>query len=78
MSKALLMRYIQMALAEAHPARVPQQLLSPTDSEEGSQDEVENVQEFSGVGAIMGYSAPLGMDPDKLGRKKNALRRKRK
>jgi len=78
MSKTLLMRYIRLTLDEAHLARVPQQLMSPTDSEEGSEDEAENVQEFSGVGAIMGYSAPLGMDPDKLGRKKNASRRKRK
>ena len=75
MSKALLVRYIQMALAEAPLARVPNQLVSP-DAENGdgsadSDEEKDNVQEFSGVGAIAGYTAPLGMSPDRLGRKKN-------
>lgn len=72
-SDTLLKRYIRLALAEAHLARVPQQLLSP-DQETDNRDEdegEEDVNEFSGVGSIMGYSAPLGMDPDRLGRQKN-------
>lgn len=73
----LLMRYIRLALAEAHLARVPQQLVTP-DSTDSGQDEAaaENVNEFSGVGAIAGYTAPLGMSPDRLGRKKNRRAKK--
>lgn len=72
-SAKLLKRYIRLALAEANLARVPQQLLSPDqETENGNEDEgTEAVQEFSGVGSIMGYSAPLGMNPDRLGRRKN-------
>jgi hypothetical protein len=74
----LLVRYIKLALAEAHLARVPQQLLSPTDSDEDKDDEgTEEVNEFSGCGSVAGYVAPLGMDPDKLGRKKNKKRHRR-
>lgn len=72
-STTLLKRYIRLALAEAHLARVPQQLLSP-DQETDNRDEdegEEDVNEFSGVGSIVGYSAPLGMDPDRLRRQKN-------
>lgn len=72
-STTLLKRYIRLALAEAHLARVPQQLLSP-DQETDNRDEdegEEDVNEFSGVGSIVGYSVPLGMDPDRLGRQKN-------
>ena len=72
----LLMRYIRMAVAEAKLARVPNQLVEP-DSAEGdrNEDEAGDVNEFSGVGSIAGYTGPLGMDPDKLGRKKNARRK---
>ena len=78
MSEKLLMRFIRLALAEAHPARVPNQLV-PDSVETEKQDEGhEDINEFSGVGAIAGYTAPLGMDPDKLGRRKNASRRKKK
>lgn len=66
-----------MLLDEVHSARVPNQLISP-DEDSGPKDEdeaVENVNEFSGVGAIAGYSGPLGMDPDKLGRKKNSRKK---
>lgn len=73
MSKQLLVRYLRMAVKEAKLARVPNQLVEP-DSERDA-DEGESVQEFSGVGAIAGYSGPLGMDPDKLGRKKNARKK---
>lgn len=77
MSKALLVKYIQAAVVEAKLARVPNQLMAPDeDSGKGDEDEaVENVNEFSGVGAIAGYSGPLGMDPDKLGRKKNSRKK---
>lgn len=77
----LLMRYIRLALEEARLARVPQQLISPDSDESDSKTEIgkdENVNEFSGVGAIVGYSAPLGVDPDQLGRQKNRGRRKNK
>ena len=72
----LLLRYIKEAIAEAKLARVPNQLIEPDQAgaveDEGTE---ENVNEFSGCGAIAGYSAPLGMDPDKLGRKKNVRRK---
>ncbi len=86
MSKSLLIRYIRLALAEVKIARVPNQLISPKE-EKGNRDdenygeEVEedaiNVNEFSSCagGNIMGYSGPLGIDPDKLGRKKNKRRK---
>ena len=79
MSK-LLSEYIRLALSEAGLARVPQQLLSPDtvkDAEDGEEEPKDmlrdegSVNEFSGVGAIAGYTAPLGMSPDRLGRKKN-------
>lgn len=76
MSKQLLVRYLRMAVAEAKEARVPNQLVEP-DSDD-AKDEVsadEQVYEFSGVGSIAGYTAPLGMDPDKLGRKKNSRKK---
>lgn len=76
MSKKLLVRYIREAVAEAKLARVPNQLLAPK-AEKGEEDDGEadeSVNEFSGVGSIAGYTAPLGMDPDKLGRKKNSRR----
>lgn len=74
----LLMEYIRLALREARLARVPQQLM-PLSTESGTEEDgnEENVQEFSGVGAIAGYTAPLGMSPDRLGRKKNRPRRKK-
>jgi len=66
---------------EGEIARVPNQLLSPDESsKEESGEPEENVQEFSsmGGGAVMGYTLPLGMDPDAAGRKKNRLRRNKK
>jgi hypothetical protein len=79
MSKQLLQAYIRMAVAEAHLARVPNQLVSDN-GEEGSEDAgQEDVNEFSGAGAgggLQGFTAPLGMDPNSLGRKKNKPKRK--
>jgi hypothetical protein len=79
----LLVRYIKLLVREAvKDARVPNQLIDPTDteSEKGSEEEkgnAENVQEFSGCGAIAGYTAPLGANPDEMGRKKNAPKHKK-
>ena len=74
MSKRLLVRYIR-EVVEAHLARVPNQLVSD-DRQEGSGEEVDDeLEEFAGVGGIAGYTAPLGMDPDRLGRKKNKTRK---
>ena len=74
MGKRLLVRYIQ-EMVEAHLARVPNQLLSPAEEGNGQRDEDE-VHEGIGVGAATGFTAPLGMDPDGLGRKKNKPKRK--
>jgi hypothetical protein len=75
----LLRRYIRMLIEETELARVPTQLLSP-DEENGSvdNDDDEGIEEFSGAGAIAGYTGPLGIDPDALGRKKNAGSKSRK
>lgn len=77
MIKKLIAQYVKLLLDEAKLARVPQQLISPDkDNEETNEvEEAESVNEFSGVGAVAGYSAPLGMNPDKLGRKKNKVRK---
>lgn len=68
-----------MAIAEAKLARVPNQLVSPDSEENGQEDSdeeaVEGVNEFSCVGSIAGYSGPLGIDPDELGRKKNSRKK---
>lgn len=82
-SIALLKEFIKLA-TESPLARVPNQLLSPdgdnhAEKEESpSGDDAAQVQEFSGVGSIMGYSLPLGMDPDAAGRQKNRPRQKKK
>lgn len=55
MNKHLLTDYIRLLVKESN------------DQQEELDDSLE---EFSGVGAIAGYTGPLGMDPDKLGRKK--------
>ena len=62
---------------ETHMARVPNQLMSPDVGDTNDDEADESVNEFSGVGAIAGYSAPLGMDPDLLGRKKNKSKKKK-
>ena len=80
MSKNLLAKFICEVLAEMdRPARVPQQLISPDDVEDGNKDEgneTEAVDEFSSCASVAGYSAPLGMSPDALGRKKNRSAKK--
>jgi hypothetical protein len=60
MSK-LLMTYLRLAVQEAHLARVPNQLVSDG-GHEGEEDEDvgQDVNEFSGCGAAMGYTGPLG------------------
>ena len=65
MSKTLLQKYIKLAMEEARSARVPQQLLEPTEQKDGTTDEEneQDIQEFSGVGAIAGFAAPLGAAP---------------
>lgn len=68
-------------MTEARQARVPNQLISPDDvnDEEGDDlEKVEQVQEYNTTANIMGYSAPLGMNPNKLGRLKNRSKKKHK
>lgn len=36
------------------------------------------VNEFTGVGAVVGYMLPLGMDPDAAGRQLNSTKRSKK
>lgn len=63
-----------MAVAEAHLARVPNQLVS--DDEDKAEEE--DVNEFAaagggnsvGSGEIMGFSAPLGAGPNKRKKKR--------
>lgn len=52
------MRYIRLAVNEAKLARVPNQLIEP-DADKDPEDEASS-NEHSGVGAIGGFSAPLG------------------
>lgn len=79
MSTNLLMSYIRQVV-EGHLARVPNQLVS--DDREGSgheeevQGEMDEMAAAIGGGSIAGMTAPLGTDPDRLGRKKNKPRRK--
>ena len=62
------MRYIRLAVEEAHLARVPNQLVADSSAEDhGLGDEEQasegtDVNEFASVGAggIMGFSGPLG------------------
>jgi len=76
MSSKLLMRYIRQVV-EGHLARVPNQLVSDGSHEGETEEATEEMDEFAAVGGgIAGYTAPLGMDPDRLGRKKNKPRRK--
>lgn len=80
MSQSLLRTYIRMAMTEARQARVPNQLISPdevNDDEGDDLEQVEQVQEYNTTANIMGYSAPLGMNPNKLGRLKNRGKKKK-
>ena len=68
MGKQLLVRYIRLAVEEAHLARVPNQLVSDN-GHEGEENKDADVQEFAAAGGagnalasgnVMGFSAPLG------------------
>lgn len=77
MSKRLLVRLIRLVMAESgDTARVPNQLMLPDEVSHSTAADDEEVTEFSGAGAVAGYSAPLGVDPDRLGRKKDASKRR--
>lgn len=62
----LLMRYLRLAVREAHLARVPNQFVSDNgqsgQEEQGSEEEQHELDEFSGVGGgnIVGFTGPLG------------------
>ncbi len=71
-NKALLVRYIALALQEAHDARVPQQLVGEPDEGPQEDEGTEDVKEFSvvGAGAISGFTTPLGMSPKRSKKRK--------
>ena len=86
MSKNLLVRYIRLVMEDVgRPA--PNQLMSPDEADEESgiegakpgDEERDEIPEASGAGAIAGYTAPLGMDPDspKIGRKRERSNKRR-
>lgn len=69
MSKSLLKRYIHVLLESEDDARVPNQLVSKKSSDKKDEDageEAPDVKEFSGAGAIAGFSAPLGLGASDL------------
>lgn len=89
MNTRLLEKLIRLMIEDDRNANVPNQLLTADalEDEFGDEervyhdeqtDEESGIQEFSGVGsgAIAGYTAPLGIDPDRLGRKKNKISKK--
>ena len=65
MSTALLMKYIKLVVQESQ-ARVPNQLLQTDDGDEDD-GSTEDVNEFCGVGAVMGYAAPVSGQRKKHG-----------
>jgi hypothetical protein len=77
MSLNLLRSYIRNFLLENNPAAA-KQLISPDsvssgggdkeskDDEEDKKDEDLEINEFSGVGAVAGFSAPLGMGSEDM------------
>jgi hypothetical protein len=88
MISELLRTCIRLTIEDCASSRVPNQLIEP-DSENNSDkrkenEEQEDVNEFCGVGAavggggVMGYSLPLGANPDAYGRKKNTVGKKSK
>lgn len=76
MSRELLVRYLRLVIGESRNANVPTQLIEPDSVDDNDKRNLDQVDEFSGVGAVAvaGYTAPLGISPDKLGRKKNKKR----
>lgn len=89
MSIELLKQYIRRIVESA---RVPQQLLSPSDDDSdvnnaGDSEEEGDLDEFSTCGSAFGgsdgsgyggYTAPLGASGNSLGRKKNKSTKKRR
>lgn len=67
---SLLTRYVKLLIDEAKSlARVPNQLVSDEDDEEGDDDAVDEFSSLAG-GSISGFTAPLGMSGDSLYMKK--------
>ena len=66
-----------MVLESAKDVRVPNQLVGNEESESDKKNTKQDVDEFSGVGAIAGFTGPLGMSPDDMGRKKNSPRKRK-
>jgi hypothetical protein len=64
MKRDLLATYLKLFIESSGNANVPNQLIDSDDDEKKSnKDEVEDVNEFSGVGSIAGFTAPLGAGP---------------
>lgn len=61
MNKSVLRNFIKLAIYEAKIARVPQQLVHDEETETDENEEINKVDEFSSAGAIVGYTAPIGM-----------------
>lgn len=62
-----------MMLQENGLARVPNQLVSNEKEENGkdeTDEEVETVREFSGVGGIVGHASPIDLDPKRIMKRK--------
>jgi hypothetical protein len=78
MSKRLLRQYISFVLESSKDARVPSQLVDSGGSEGEEKDEVEDVKEFSavGAGAIAGFTAPLGMGASHMGPPKSKKKKR--
>ena len=78
MSNLLLKNYVRLLIETEDPqARVPNQLLNPktlakkrkekSNNRKKKKQKEQDVNEFSGVGAIAGYTAPLGASSDDMG-----------
>jgi len=84
MDSALFRRYVRMIIAETPLARVPNQLLPPKrdgevrQKKDDGEDEIEEFSAAGGMGTGFGYTGPLGMDPNDLGRQKNAGGKRKK
>lgn len=70
--KHLLSHYVRLVIESmTSNARVPSQLVDVDDQS----DEESDVNEFSGVGAIAGFTAPLGMSANDLNNGKRKTKR---